>query len=316
LLRFGSPSNSRHRTAARELWRMWMLFALVCLVLWFMRMLEQPATVERIDALLNPVEQKRESIQPPRGEVDLAAMEEVAVEAPAELVFQGSELVADELTPSDSGFDMSAVRDNTFFRAEENPAWFAILDKLRQTNSEELNRGAAGEVAYAQFLDQPDDYRGKVVTIRGTAMREETLDVPANGIGLQTYHRLVIRPTGGGVWPIIVYSLELPDQFPRGSDLREEVEVRGIFFKNWSYSWKEGLGLAPVILAKTVDWQPVTVVKPPRTEISVRDVLGVIAGAMALAATVGWLAWRHTRRSDFLGDLVISLPPDATEAQS
>ncbi len=270
-----------------------MLFGAACVVLWFMRMLQQPATVNRIDSFFSPTAQQ----QPDRSQQDnIESVEaaEVILEPPAEVAFEGNSLVAVAKSQTDQEFDLSAVKDNTFFRAEENQAWFGILDRLRKARADDLDRDSLGEVTYAQLIKQPDVYRGKSVAIRGTVMREELLPAPTNDLGIEKYHRLVIRPEGGGVWPIVVYSLVLPEKFPRGDDIHADVQVNGIFFKNWSYSWQEGLGLAPVILAKTVGWQPTAIAKTSRTEVTVPGVVGVIAAA--IAALVGWFAWRQSCR--------------------
>jgi hypothetical protein len=40
-----------------------------------------------------------------------------------------------------------------------------------------------------------------------------------------------------------VYALTLPDEFPQGDELRADVTVTGLYFKNWSYSYDDGLPL-------------------------------------------------------------------------
>jgi hypothetical protein len=49
-----------------------------------------------------------------------------------------------------------------------------------------------------------------------------------------------------------VYCLDLPEEFPKREDLAVDVAATGYFFKNLSYRWQDGVGIAPVILAKTV----------------------------------------------------------------
>ena len=309
MLRFGTPiAESRRRSPTRERWRLWMLFAMACLVLWSIRFLQKPETAERLDSLF--VATQQEEVTSSEEDKEIAVAEEVIIEPPAEVSFAGNKLVADDSAEGDQNLDLSVIKDNTYFRAEENPVWFSLLDRLQKTA---LSGDSVGEVTYAQLLEQPDVYRGEVVTVRGTAMREELLDAPANDLGIERYHRLVIRPEGGGVWPMVVYSLELPAKFPRGENPKVEVTAHGFFFKNWSYSWQDGLGLAPVILTKTVDWQPPVVATPTRKPITTGELLGMIAGGGLLASLLGWFAWRQSRRpATVLGhDIVISLPPSA-----
>ena len=117
---------------------------------------------------------------------------------------------------------------------------------------DELKSSSLGEVTYVQLVDQPRAYRAKVVTVRGT-VRQVTEQTPAeNDIGLESYYRLVVQPSDGTVWPFFVYCLELPEDFAEEQDPAIDVTATGYFFKNLSYRWQDGLGIAPVILAKTV----------------------------------------------------------------
>lgn len=152
---------------------------------------------------------------------------------------------------------LTAIRDNTQFRMAEAAAWFQLLSVLQSASSQQLAAAAVGEVDYAQLVDQPHVYRARLVTVRGTVRQVTTQRPAANDLGLESYYRLVIQPRSGGVWPIFVYALALPDDFPQGEDVAADVAVTGFFFKNLSYPWSEGFGIAPVVLAKTVDW-PVT----------------------------------------------------------
>lgn len=314
MLRFGTFNENRPRQSPiRERFRLWGYFIGIGFVVWMIRVLGDPVVVNRIDAVFNPPTDQPAAVTDPK---EIASVEEVFVETPQpDISNQRTE--ASKPSPLVGDVDLSHVKDNTFFRTEENPAWFAILAKLQNLSNAEWTSSSMGDVTYAQFLEQADNYRGQVVTIRGTAVREELLDAPENEIGLRQYHRLIIRPQGGGIWPIVVYALELPDKFPRG-EIDAEVTVTGIFFKNWSYSWRGGLGLAPVILAKGVGWQPVVAPVRPALQISSKKVVGIVASSLTLAVVVGWLAWRNTRRSTVYNshDVMISLPADGTEVRS
>lgn len=316
LLRFGSSVEQRqNRRPARERWRLWMLFAAACLVVVFMRFLQEPRTVERIDSLFTRSGQKEPSDRSARVS---NANSEVAILAPLPTEPDQPQLAAAGDSSQEAHVDLSAIKDNTYFRAEENVAWFATLKHLQTLSSQRLKQDSVGEVTYAQFLKQPETYRGKIVTISGTAMREELIEAPPNDLGIDQYHRLIIRPTGGGVWPLVVYSLALPEKFPRGDNLHADVHVIGIFFKNWSYAWQDGLGLAPVVLAKSVEWQPHAVVPAKRPEVSWHNLVSVIIAGSLLMMFVGWFAWRCTRRpSSSLGrqNIVITLPSEISEAE-
>jgi hypothetical protein len=192
-------------------------------------------------------------------------------------------------------FDLSGIEDNTYFRPEEQKTWFEMFARLREMDEARLAAMSLGELTYAQLLQQPDVYRGQVVTLRGTVLREEKQHPDQNASGITEYHRLWLRPRGRGQWPFVVYSLALPEGFPRGEGLRAEVSVTGLFFKNWSYPYDGGMGLAPVVLAKNFAWQrpPAPV---PRKGVDLRDVVWVATGAALFALATVWLAVRRTVR--------------------
>lgn len=317
LLKFGSPieQQRRSRGPVRERWRLWMLFAAACLVVFFMRFLQEPQTVEKIDSLFTPSTQKEPIVQSPRGSI---VDSEVAILAPISTEPIQPQTASVANSSKSTAVDLSAVKDNTYFRVEENAAWFETLKHLQTLPAKNLKQESLGEITYAQFIKQPDTYRGKIVTITGTAMREESIKAPTNDMGIDEYHRLVIRPTGGGVWPLIVYSLDLPAKFPRGNEINADLQVDGIFFKNWSYAWQDGLGLAPVILANNVQWEPRAVIPIKRQNVNWQNIVAAIVIGAAIASFVGWFVWRQSRRSaSSLGkkNIVIKLPPEFTEAE-
>jgi len=151
---------------------------------------------------------------------------------------------------------LATIQDNSYFRNIEKDAWFHFLEILQQSSRERLAAQSI-VVEYAQLIDQPDVYRGTAITVSGRARQIEKQTPAANHLGLQTYYRVVIQPDHGVPWPFIVYCLELPPTLAEGDHLSPPVMATGLFFKKLSYRWQDGLGTAPVILAKDV--QPIDV---------------------------------------------------------
>jgi hypothetical protein len=292
------------------------MFAAACAVLWCIRFLQRPETVQKLDTIFNAVEhsdsvEKGHRQAEPREGFEIVPVEGVILTPPADVESPESDIQPATV----DAVDLSAIKDNTYFRSEENPAWFALWKSIRDGAA--VAKISDSEVTYAQLLAQPDAYRGKIVTVRGTAMREESLDAPANDIGIERYHRLIVQPEGGGNWPIIVYALELPEKFPHGDKIHAEVSATGYFFKNWSYSWRDGLGLAPVIMAKSVTWTPAMTSRKPTATVSTQTTLAVIAVTAGLAVLVGYFAWQQSRRPPMVSDREIVIHyPKANEADS
>ena len=148
--------------------------------------------------------------------------------------------------------DLAAIRDNAPFRTAEQPAWFALFDAVARAKAEELAAGSLGDVNCVQLIAQPNFYRAKLVTIRGTVRRVTAERPAANDLAIESYHRLVIQPAGGDPTPIFAYCLSIPDDFPRGDTVSVEATVTGFFFKNLSYQSEGGPAIAPVLVAKGI----------------------------------------------------------------
>ena len=263
------------------------------LVVATMRQLNKPQTAERLGQLFG----EPQRVEQPTSEHQFVLAPDVTPPEPQQAPESAPAATSAPAisTAGQTAEALSRVRDNTYFRPAESDAWFGLFDRLQQTDAEQLRAASVGEVSYAQLLKQPEVYRGQVVTLRGTVRQQEVERPAENKLDLETYHRLVLQPRGGGNWPFIVYCLHLPDNFPRGEHLSEPVSVSGFFFKNWSYAWQEGLGIAPTVLARHVDWQPAAAV-PQRQTIKSVGLIPVLIVALLSAVLVVWLVLRNTRR--------------------
>jgi len=155
---------------------------------------------------------------------------------------------------------LKSVRDNTFFRADEQDAWFHLLEILATNDQQTLREASTGRVTYAQLFRQSDQYRGELVTIRDTMRRANYLTAPKNDYGIKSYYQTWVWPNDNPDQVIVVYCLHLPEGFPTGLSLSEQVEISGFYFKRWLYKAQGEIWLAPVLAARTVRWRE----RPPR----------------------------------------------------
>ncbi|MEX0614223.1 MAG: hypothetical protein WD738_12800 [Pirellulales bacterium] len=239
LIKTGS-STIRDFSSRREQWRLLLLILPLGLVIILMARLRDPATAERINNFFAASNNRSDEAQkvPPRVE-NHAARKPAADTRPG--LYPG---VCPEL--------LTAIADNTYFRNSEKEAWFHFIELLQHTPTEQIESAHSVEADYVQLVDQPDFYRGKLVTVYGY-VRQVTEQIPAaNDLGIKSYYRVVVQPADGTDWPIFVYCLELPADLSVGDDLMSNVKVTGLFFKKLSYHWEQGLGTAPVIVAKSV----------------------------------------------------------------
>ena len=188
---------------------------------------------------------------------------------------------------------LSSIRDDSPFGSDESDAWFHLFELLGKTDPAELRAASTGRVSFIQLFRQPDEYRGELVTIRGTVVRAHRLAAPDNDHDIDGYYQTWIRPADNRHYPMVAYVLELPGRFPTGMQISAEVEITGFFFKRWAYQAQDTLRSAPVVLARSVEWQ-----EPPapvlEEDIGPASILLAIVGSTLFAVLVAWLAYRRT----------------------
>ena len=301
----------RDRRTRRQRFRLWMLLIALGLVVSTMRQLNSPNTAKRLGQIFGAPEVASQQNSEQRAEQafvlesgDGQGIEPLAVGAASET---GGEDASDAL---------GGVKDNTYFRPGEGAAWFGLFERLQQTDAQELQAASLGEMTYAQLLKQPDVYRGKAVTLRGTVRLEEPQEAPENSLGIESYHRLWISPQGGGPSLFAVYCLKLPEGFPRGEKLHASVSVTGYFFKNWSYASQGGLAIAPVVLAQSIDWQQPATPTARRT-VSSEGIAKTFLISGVFAALAVYVVLRKTRRPKRNSPTSESLTfPEATNVET
>lgn len=189
---------------------------------------------------------------------------------------------------------LDLVRDDTTFRNDERYAWFNLLGVLQKTPAIELEKASLGRVTYFQLFGQTNEYRGKLVTIRGRVHRAMPAAAPDNRVGIEKYFQLVVQPDDAPGYPIIVYCLELPEGFPTGMKIFEGAEITGFYFKRWPYKAQDALRTAPTLAAKNLRWIEIPPEQQPPVESRPMVIVLVAVGAFAVILAV--FLYSRTRR--------------------
>lgn len=199
---------------------------------------------------------------------------------------------------------LTTIRDDTIHvvRAEEQAAFAHLLGLLKTTEADRLEQ-AASAVSFVQLYNQPREYRGELVTITGLVHRSTWLPAAAN-LGVDGYYELWVQPDGESD-PLVVYSLDLPAGFPQGAEVLEHVALSGFFFKRWIYMAQRDVMSAPVVLAKTVAWEPPApaAAQAPEPRGLVNLIVPLLGALLIAAAFVAYVVYRTTpeRSSPLVG---------------
>lgn len=193
---------------------------------------------------------------------------------------------------------LAAIRDDTVHRPQETDAWFALFDRLQQTDQAQLDKQDAPSVSFVQMFKETDDFRGKLVRFQGRIMQAKPIKASQNVYGIKQQYLLWIQPDDAPKSPVVVYALAMPKDFPTldspnldggYTKLREDVVVTGYLFKRWAYRAQEGTQVAPLVVTKSVKWQPSPIVTRGNELPSATTFL-IWLGACALLGSVVALA--------------------------
>ncbi len=321
---FRHKNPPRNYFARREQWRLLGLVMGLGLVVILMSELRDPDNREAWFGWLQQNTQPAEGAAPEATKIDnLAPTPQRASEIPGSFIARAEPAEAEADTsgkyfPGVKSGHLEEVRDNAPFGSagsEESLAWLNLLEIVRTAEQETLDEASTGRATYAQLTKQSSDYRGKLVTVMGTARRANRLAAPKNDLGIEKYRRVWIFPDDNPTSPLVAYVLSLPKDFPMGMQIRADVELTGFFFKQWSYlsgnpaTGEQQLRVAPVLLARTLTWQKPGPPKPPppTDPLSLALLVGV---ALLVAVAVVVYALRRTQgEARTPADLPETIPP-------
>jgi hypothetical protein len=109
----------------------------------------------------------------------------------------------------------------------------------------------------------------------------------------------------------VVYALELPAEFPQGSQLDEPASIKGFFYRRWWYMAGDAKKpethrgrLAPMLLARGIEWTP----RPPPINLRARytgiELFCWVAGGAIVALAIGVVLMRRYTRDDALPEYI------------
>ena len=190
---------------------------------------------------------------------------------------------------------LESIRDNKPLTPSEWEAWLHLFDVLEKSNEATLVKASTGPATLVQLFEQSSEYRGELVTTRGTVRRAHLARPPRNEYDLSAYYQTWLWPEDQPDEPITVWCLELPEGFPLGMEIAEEAKVTGFYFKLWVYKSAAGeVRRAPLLLARTIHWRP----KPPPAHASPQGpfpLLLMFAGAAVFAVLATMYVYYRTR---------------------
>lgn len=183
----------------------------------------------------------------------LALYLKVTREPPRRPAARGGIADAPPLPPpiDDPAFD--AVEDRTSVGFRELPAYKLLLDRLRATEPATLADEARTDVYFADFLKEPERYRGLPIRLQGTARRILPIeDLPpalaGDGRLVEAWTITEDSVIGPKAYPYVLVLDDPPEGMPGGFDVNAFLVFRGFFFKLLAYQAGDTKRAAPMLI--------------------------------------------------------------------
>ena len=210
------------------------------------------------------------------------------------------------ITTSDAGSPHEAVRlpDDLFanvsesrigIRNDERDAYFTVLAKARDLPLATFDQAARRDLGYTELFNDPESYRGEVVTVSGQLRRLMPVAAEDNSHGFETLYEGWLFTDDSGSNPFRIVFCRLPEGMPTGERVRAFVRFTGYFFKRTGYQNKAGdLHAAPLLLGQSPHWEPSVAMEFGSTWTTLFAVVGFV-GVLCVALVV---LMRRVTKSD------------------
>lgn len=199
---------------------------------------------------------------------------------------------------------------------DEKTLYYYVLSHLRETSLTDQKQAAEfnlqnrrserktfrehPELKYPLFPDifkNMNRWKGRLVTLTGRVRK--LVHYPAaedNPYGIKTLYEAWLFTDDSQQNPVVVICTEVPEALknglPEGTDVIDHVTVTGYVFKMYLYSAQDTKRIAPLILAKNLEWTP------PKTDETGGQLFVVVLGStfILLMVGIGFMLWRNNQR--------------------
>ncbi len=206
---------------------------------------------------------------------------------------------------------LDVVQDNTLnLQYEERDVYFRMLQLAEETplsrqeefaadfreqrrlaNPRYAQRKPAEFLPFDDLFHNPDEYRGRPVSLHGVLRKLTKFDPGQNALGIEEAYEGWLYTHDAQSIPTVVVFTSKPQNLPVGGDLTEEIRVTGYFLKLYGYEAQEGTRRAPLLMAGEIEWRPGPpkyVAQPPSMETY------LLVGFIVLL--LGYAMWQTNRR--------------------
>lgn len=182
------------------------------------------------------------------------------------------------------------VTDKTPLKPRDMHAYWKMLSWARTESSADLDKRALHEVPFTRLWEQPEKYRGKLISLR-LHIRRVLIneDLPSNPQELKTCYEAWGWTEESRSFPYVLIFPDLPEGLVIGNEMRGEATFVGYFLKIMSYEAFDKTRGAPLLIGRMQAVASTTPPPPPPTDPKI--VIGIaVIGTLLVGLIVWWQA--------------------------
>jgi hypothetical protein len=159
---------------------------------------------------------------------------------------QADYVTSDDVSPGPTDTDaeereaareqFQAITDRTLeLSREEMPAYWRLFTWASHQSLAEMEKRANKNAVLNQFIQTPDEQRGKLFELDLNVRRVLSYDAPTNSADVNKVYEIWGWTTESKAWLYVVLTADLPAGMPMGPDVNERIKFAGYFLKVQGY---------------------------------------------------------------------------------
>ena len=175
------------------------------------------------------------------------------------------------------------------------PAYWRLFSWVRNQSLAGLSKRAVKDVVLNDFMQSPDDFRGRLVALELNVRRVLRYPATKNRLGIENIYEVTGFTTESQAWLYFGLTADLPKGMPVGSSVEEQATFYGYFLKLQGY-YQAGARPnerpleAPVLIGRMV-WHPAVVAGAQGESFSQIFWVAILGAGLVVAGGV-WLIVR------------------------
>lgn len=243
---------------------------------------------------------------------DAAPLKERDPAEPIEpLIYAPNDLDPEEL--ADAKIALEVVGDKTPLQGREMSAYWRFCSWSLSQSFQDMAARAHQDMAFTQFWEQPEKYRGELVELRLHVRRVLKYDAPENSSGAKTVVEVWGWTDESKSFPYCCVLVDPPADLPVGTEVSAEMRFVGYFLKIMSYrAFDVGRG-APMLIGRA---RLIVPRKPAGTSASEMGMLLIAGLGLAVVVIGSIFLRRRSKTQELKSALPEQLPVNLSEGFS